>query len=133
MWRLVPWWRSDSTVPLGGTQMVLARALVAVALAAALGASLARGEPAASQELPTDPDDEAATALSADDPSWLELQDWVSQLRGLPILRDVPRVVDILRRAGYRGYVVLEYESKPDPYDAVPKHLAELRAALSKP
>jgi hypothetical protein len=43
---------------------------------------------------------------------------------------DILRVVDILRKAGYRGYVVLEYESKPEPYDAVPKHLAELRAAL---
>jgi len=93
MRRLVPWWRSDSTEPLGGTQMVLARALLAFALAAVVGASLARGEPAASQELPTDLDDEAATALPADDPAWLELQDWVSQLRGLPILRDVPRVV----------------------------------------
>jgi sugar phosphate isomerase/epimerase len=43
---------------------------------------------------------------------------------------DVPRMVKLLRDAGYRGYVVLEYESKPDPYDAVPAHLAELRAAL---
>ena len=40
------------------------------------------------------------------------------------------RVVGILRQAGYRGYIVLEYESKPEPYEAIPKHLAELRAAL---
>jgi sugar phosphate isomerase/epimerase len=46
------------------------------------------------------------------------------------VVTDIPRVVDILRKAGYRGYIVLEYESKPDPYEAVPKHLAELRAAL---
>jgi sugar phosphate isomerase/epimerase len=43
---------------------------------------------------------------------------------------DIPRFVGILREAGYRGYIVLEYESKPEPYDAIPKHLAEIRAAL---
>lgn len=43
---------------------------------------------------------------------------------------DIPRVVDLLARAGYRGYIVLEYESKPEPYEAIPKHLMELRAAL---
>jgi sugar phosphate isomerase/epimerase len=43
---------------------------------------------------------------------------------------DVPRVVDLLRKAGYRGYIVLEYESKPEPYEAIPKHLTALRAAL---
>ena len=36
----------------------------------------------------------------------------------------------LLKDAGYRGYIVLEYESKPEPYEAIPKHLAELRAAL---
>jgi sugar phosphate isomerase/epimerase len=36
----------------------------------------------------------------------------------------------VLKDAGYRGYIVLEYESKPDPYEAVPRHLAEIRAAL---
>jgi sugar phosphate isomerase/epimerase len=46
------------------------------------------------------------------------------------VVTDVPKVVSILRQAGYRGYIVLEYESKPEPYEAVPKHLAELRAAL---
>ena len=44
---------------------------------------------------------------------------------------DIPRIVKLLKDAGYRGYIVLEYESKPDPYDAVPKHLAEIRAALA--
>jgi sugar phosphate isomerase/epimerase len=45
---------------------------------------------------------------------------------------DVPRFIDLLAAAGFRGYVVLEYESKPDPYEAVPKHLAELREAISR-
>jgi sugar phosphate isomerase/epimerase len=46
------------------------------------------------------------------------------------VVTDTPRIVKLLKDAGYRGYIVLEYESKPDPYEAVPKHLAELRAAL---
>ena len=46
------------------------------------------------------------------------------------VTTDIPRVVALLAKAGYRGYIVLEYESKPDPYEAVPRHLAELRAAL---
>jgi sugar phosphate isomerase/epimerase len=45
---------------------------------------------------------------------------------------DMPRVVDLLAKAGFRGYVVLEYEAKPDPYEAVPRHLADLRAAISR-
>ena len=43
---------------------------------------------------------------------------------------DVPRVIDLLAKVNYRGYVVLEYEAKPDPYEAVPKHLRELRTAI---
>ena len=50
---------------------------------------------------------------------------------GAKVTSDIPRVVALLKQAGYRGYIVLEYESKPDPYEAVPKHLAELRAALN--
>lgn len=45
---------------------------------------------------------------------------------------DVPRFVKMLRDANYRGYVVLEYESAPDPYEAIPKHLAALREAIAK-
>ncbi|HTV01022.1 MAG TPA: sugar phosphate isomerase/epimerase family protein [Luteitalea sp.] len=45
---------------------------------------------------------------------------------------DVPRFVKMLKDAGYRGYVVLEYESKADPYDAIPGALAELRDAIAK-
>ena len=44
---------------------------------------------------------------------------------------DVPRFVRMLKDAGYRGYVVLEYEAAPDPYEAIPKHLADLRAAIA--
>ncbi len=44
---------------------------------------------------------------------------------------DYARVVGILRKAGYRGYVALEYEAAEDPYTAAPKHLAALRKALN--
>jgi sugar phosphate isomerase/epimerase len=44
---------------------------------------------------------------------------------------DVPRFVRMLKDANYRGYVVLEYEADPDPYEAIPKHLEQLRAAIA--
>jgi sugar phosphate isomerase/epimerase len=40
---------------------------------------------------------------------------------------DLERVVKILADAGYRGYIVLEYEGKEDPTVAVPRHIATLR------
>jgi sugar phosphate isomerase/epimerase len=43
---------------------------------------------------------------------------------------DLERVVKILRDAGYRGYVTLEYEATEDPLTAVPRHLDHLRALL---
>ncbi|MFP6582321.1 MAG: TIM barrel protein [Candidatus Hydrogenedentota bacterium] len=45
---------------------------------------------------------------------------------------DIDRVVRILRDGGYRGYIALEYESAPDPYEAVPKYLAKLQSAIEK-
>jgi sugar phosphate isomerase/epimerase len=50
---------------------------------------------------------------------------------GAKTVTDTPRIVKLLKDAGYRGYLVLEYESKPEPYEAIPKHLAEIRAAMS--
>lgn len=44
---------------------------------------------------------------------------------------DIKRLVKILRDANYQGFVALEYEAKPDPYEAIPKHLTELRAAMA--
>ena len=43
---------------------------------------------------------------------------------------DLERVVKILADAGYRGYIVLEYEGKEDPRTAVPKHLERLKKLL---
>jgi sugar phosphate isomerase/epimerase len=44
---------------------------------------------------------------------------------------DIPRIVRLLKDTGFRGYVVLEYESEPDPYVAIPEHLRTLRAAIA--
>jgi sugar phosphate isomerase/epimerase len=42
---------------------------------------------------------------------------------------DLPRIVDILNRANYRGYVVLEYEEE-DPHKEIPRYISELRGLI---
>ena len=44
---------------------------------------------------------------------------------------DFKRIAAILKSAGYRGYVALEYEAKEDPLKAVPRYLDKLREALA--
>jgi len=44
---------------------------------------------------------------------------------------DYGKIVEILRKAGYRGYVTLEYESAEDPMAAIPRHLEALRKVCS--
>lgn len=44
---------------------------------------------------------------------------------------DLGRVVKILKDAGYRGFLVLEYEAKEDPLTAVPEYLKKLRDLIS--
>ena len=43
---------------------------------------------------------------------------------------DLPRVLDILRKAGYSGWVALEYEEAEDPMVAVPKWLKKIKATM---
>jgi sugar phosphate isomerase/epimerase len=43
---------------------------------------------------------------------------------------DLARIVGILRDAGYRGYIVLEYEAAEDPKIAVPRHIETLRKII---
>jgi sugar phosphate isomerase/epimerase len=43
---------------------------------------------------------------------------------------DLPRLVGILRAAGYRGYVALEYEAEEDPKTAVPRHVRTLQKLM---
>jgi sugar phosphate isomerase/epimerase len=40
---------------------------------------------------------------------------------------NLERVVKILKDAGYRGYLVLEYEEREDPRLMIPRYIAELR------
>ena len=44
---------------------------------------------------------------------------------------DLNKIAALLREAHYQGWVALEYESKPDPFTAVPEHLKALREALA--
>jgi sugar phosphate isomerase/epimerase len=44
---------------------------------------------------------------------------------------DIPRVLEILKKAGYRGAIALEYEAAEDPRTAVPRWLKALKKAVS--
>jgi sugar phosphate isomerase/epimerase len=44
---------------------------------------------------------------------------------------DFSRIGQILRDAGYRGYVALEYEEDEDPRTACPRYLEQMRAVLA--
>jgi sugar phosphate isomerase/epimerase len=44
---------------------------------------------------------------------------------------DLPRIVGILRDAGYRGFVALEYEAHEDPFVAVPRYLEQLQRLIA--
>lgn len=44
---------------------------------------------------------------------------------------DLKRVVQILKDAHYRGFLVLEYEAKEDPFQAIPGYLRQMRELIS--
>jgi L-ribulose-5-phosphate 3-epimerase len=44
---------------------------------------------------------------------------------------DIARVLQILGRAGYRGYLALEYESTDSPMTAVPDLISKMQAAIA--
>ena len=46
---------------------------------------------------------------------------------------DYDRIAAMLRRHDYRGYISLEYEGEEDYRTAIPKSLALLRKAFSRP
>ena len=50
---------------------------------------------------------------------------------GKKVPSDFNRLAQILTEAGYRGYIVLEYEEAEDPRVACPRYLAELREAFA--
>lgn len=43
---------------------------------------------------------------------------------------DIPRILQILAKAGYAGYLALEYEGEDDPLTTVPKIISQLREAI---
>jgi L-ribulose-5-phosphate 3-epimerase len=45
---------------------------------------------------------------------------------------DIGRVLGILLKAGYRGYLALEYEAAGDPKVEVPKLIAQMRQAMAR-
>jgi sugar phosphate isomerase/epimerase len=44
---------------------------------------------------------------------------------------DYARVVDVMRRVGYAGYMSIEYEDRDDPRTAVPEFVQYLRGVVS--
>jgi sugar phosphate isomerase/epimerase len=50
-----------------------------------------------------------------------------------PVEADLGRVIGILKRGGYRGFVALEYEGEEDPRTAVPAYLGKLRKLIAPP
>ncbi|MFP4055335.1 MAG: sugar phosphate isomerase/epimerase family protein [Candidatus Brocadiia bacterium] len=44
---------------------------------------------------------------------------------------DYRRLAGILRDAGYRGYLALEFEAREDPLTAIPRHVEALREAVA--
>ena len=45
---------------------------------------------------------------------------------------DFARQLRMLKEAGYRGYIVLEYEEKEEPREAIPAIIEELKAAIAE-
>ncbi|MBX3444210.1 MAG: sugar phosphate isomerase/epimerase [Planctomyces sp.] len=45
---------------------------------------------------------------------------------------DLGRIVEILKAAGYRGYLVLEYEEPDDPFETIPGLLATLKSLIGR-
>jgi sugar phosphate isomerase/epimerase len=43
---------------------------------------------------------------------------------------DYARIIEIVRKAKYRGYVTLEYEDDEEPLTAIPRHLEAIRKVL---
>jgi sugar phosphate isomerase/epimerase len=52
------------------------------------------------------------------------------QVNGQNQESDLPRVVDILRDAGYSGWVALEYEASEEPIEAIPRWLDRLKPLM---
>ena len=77
-----------------------------------------------------DKDPYAAFAKVAPYAANVQLKVELRNAAGKKVPADFPRLIGILKKANYRGYVALEYEAAEDPYEAVPRHLSALRKLL---
>lgn len=77
-----------------------------------------------------DKDPYAAFAKVAPYSATVQLKVELRDASGKRVPADFARLIDILKKAHYRGYVVLEYEAVEDPYKAIPRYLKELRKLL---
>ena len=77
-----------------------------------------------------DKDPYAAFAKAAPYSSTVQLKVELRDSTGKKVPADFPRLIGILKKANYRGYVVLEYEAAEDPYVAIPRYLKQLRKLL---
>jgi len=55
----------------------------------------------------------------------------MTKVNGEHVTADYAKLVDILRKATFRGYLIFEYEEPEDPYVAIPPHLKKLRKLIS--
>jgi sugar phosphate isomerase/epimerase len=61
----------------------------------------------------------------------VQIKSEVRRRRGGTEPADLKRMIGILRKANYQGFVALEYEAKPDPWEQVPVLLKELKPLLA--
>ena len=55
----------------------------------------------------------------------------MTKVNGVDTPADYSRLLQILRDARFRGYVIFEYEEEEDPYTAIPPHVRKLRDLIS--
>jgi len=55
----------------------------------------------------------------------------VSGPDGKKVPTDLKRIAKILKDAGYRGYILLEYEENEDPREACPRYIEKIREAFA--
>jgi sugar phosphate isomerase/epimerase len=61
----------------------------------------------------------------------VQIKSEIRRRRGGTEPADLKRMIDILRKANYQGFVALEYEAAPDPWKEVPVLLKQLRPLLA--
>ena len=79
----------------------------------------------------TDKDPYEAFGRAAPYAATVQLKVEVRDESGKKVPADLGKFIQILKEANYRGYVVLEYEAKENPYEAAPEYLGELRKLIS--